>query len=118
MQQGMASPITQSQLKGFLWQPIKDQADQRPTVAWLDSAVDQIIAWRDMGWNVLVHCAAGISRSATVTTGYLMKKYNWDAPQAFKFLQTARPIVDPNPGLRELLTEYGAYLRSEKKDAA
>ncbi len=57
------------------------------------------------GINVCVHCAAGISRSATVVLDYLMtyhlKEYN--LKDAIYLLRIYRPIVNPNLGFLELL---------------
>lgn len=46
----------------------------------------------------LVHCFAGVSRSATLVAAYLCntKGYNYD--QALTYLKTKRPIVDPSFG--------------------
>jgi len=46
--------------------------------------------------SVLVHCMAGISRSATVCIAFLMKHMNWDLQKAFDFLKDKRPCVAPN----------------------
>eukprot|EP00026_Physarum_polycephalum_P007638 Phypoly_transcript_07703.p1 GENE.Phypoly_transcript_07703~~Phypoly_transcript_07703.p1 ORF type:complete len:369 (+),score=52.75 Phypoly_transcript_07703:408-1514(+) len=56
--------------------------------------------------GVLVHCAAGISRSATVVLSYLMKtrKSNFDCE--LEYLRSVRPIVDPNPGFVKQLKLY------------
>ena len=43
--------------------------------------------------NVLIHCAAGISRSAGVVIGILMKKFEWTHDQAFKYVIKRRPII-------------------------
>ncbi|KAI9295683.1 dual specificity protein phosphatase 12 [Neoconidiobolus thromboides FSU 785] len=56
--------------------------------------------------NVLVHCMAGISRSATVVIAYLMKKHNWSVEEALNQVTKARSIIDPNPGFREQLQLY------------
>ncbi|KAI9471933.1 MAG: protein-tyrosine phosphatase-like protein, partial [Benjaminiella poitrasii] len=50
------------------------------------------------GHNILVHCLAGVSRSPTVLTAYLMatQKLRWKA--ALALIKQTRPFVNPNPG--------------------
>ncbi|KAF6255340.1 hypothetical protein COO60DRAFT_1627563 [Scenedesmus sp. NREL 46B-D3] len=43
------------------------------------------------GGGVLVHCAAGVSRSATVVLGYLMARRNMDLQAAVQHLKAVRP---------------------------
>lgn len=51
------------------------------------------------GNNVLVHCAAGISRSASICIAYLLYTHqSWTPKDAFAFLKQKRKIVQPNPG--------------------
>jgi protein phosphatase slingshot len=45
---------------------------------------------------VFVHCGAGISRSATVIIAFLMKKFNWSYDEAFLFVKTKKPNIQPN----------------------
>ncbi len=45
--------------------------------------------------SVLVHCMAGISRSTTLISAYLMKELHYTPYQAIKFLQEKREIIDP-----------------------
>lgn len=47
--------------------------------------------------NVLIHCAAGVSRSATIACMWLMRRYHLSASDALKRLRSARPCVCPNP---------------------
>ncbi|CAD8067073.1 unnamed protein product [Paramecium primaurelia] len=56
--------------------------------------------------NVLIHCAAGISRSATLVLAYLMKTYQYTLEQALRFLKQKRPYVRPNPGFLLQLLDY------------
>lgn len=53
--------------------------------------------------NILVHCAAGASRSATVVIGFLMHHLSIPFGVAFNKVICARPIVFPNKGFRALL---------------
>lgn len=62
------------------------------------------------GKAVLVHCAAGRSRSVTLITSYLMKKYNWTPTQAIYFIRKRRPCEAINNGFEKQLEEYRKYL--------
>lgn len=46
--------------------------------------------------GVLVHCQAGMSRSATVVSAFLMKELRLDPVEAVTFLREKRPVVDPS----------------------
>lgn len=50
------------------------------------------------GLNVLVNCTQGVSRSATVVISYVMAKFNVTYDQAFTFVQSKRPQIEPNSG--------------------
>ncbi|KAM3137850.1 hypothetical protein pb186bvf_010093 [Paramecium bursaria] len=58
------------------------------------------------GQNVLVHCAAGISRSATIVIAYIMKKNKIFLQKAFKRVKDARPYIRPNPHFIKQLLDY------------
>lgn len=47
---------------------------------------------------VLVHCMAGISRSAAIVIAYLMATEQLDFDAALAKLREKRPIVNPNQG--------------------
>jgi len=53
--------------------------------------------------NILIHCRAGISRSSSMVIAYLMLKTGMSYFQVFEFVQSKRPIVNPNPGFVEQL---------------
>uniref|UniRef100_A0A8C0HES3 protein-tyrosine-phosphatase n=1 Tax=Buteo japonicus TaxID=224669 RepID=A0A8C0HES3_9AVES len=46
--------------------------------------------------RVLVHCQAGISRSATICLAYLMMKKRVKLEEAFEFVKQRRSIISPN----------------------
>ncbi|WIA21302.1 hypothetical protein OEZ85_000534 [Tetradesmus obliquus] len=58
------------------------------------------------GGRVLVHCAAGASRSATVVLGYLMARCGMDLTAAVEHLKAVRPWVCPNLGFLKQLETY------------
>ncbi|EPS40002.1 hypothetical protein H072_6420 [Dactylellina haptotyla CBS 200.50] len=62
------------------------------------------------GGGVLVHCLMGISRSVTITAGYLIYKNKWSAEQALEFIRDSRSIAHPNFGFREQLDIYARNL--------
>ncbi len=51
---------------------------------------------KDSNGRVLVHCQAGISRSATICLAYLMKKKRVRLEEAFDFVKQRRSIISPN----------------------
>jgi len=55
------------------------------------------------GKNVLVHCAAGISRSSSVVCAFIMYVDHIPFEQALEQVRKARPIVSPNHGFRKQL---------------
>lgn len=70
------------------------------------------------GSGALVHCVAGISRSATIVTAFLMHHLKISCDDAMDMLRNARPAIYPNPGFLVQLREYEKELfRSLVNDA-
>ena len=63
------------------------------------------------GSNVLVHCAAGVSRSAAVVASYLMKKHGISRDEALLRTRKQRPIIMPNEGFMDQLSRYEEKLK-------
>ena len=63
------------------------------------------------GARVLIHCRAGVSRSATLCIYYLMRAFNFTLPQAFCQVKIRRPCICPNLGFRKQLREAEKQLR-------
>ena len=53
--------------------------------------------------GVLVHCVAGVSRSATAVVAYIMCKDKVSAEKALAFVKDKRARTSPNPGFRDQL---------------
>ncbi|KAK3049656.1 hypothetical protein LTR09_009078 [Extremus antarcticus] len=81
------------------------------TNQFLDTAIEEEGA-------VLVHCAMGISRSATVICAYLMYKKGITSQQALEMVREGRPFVDPNDGFLEQLDTYGRMLQAGSEDGS
>lgn len=80
-----------------------------------DDCCDFIAEKRKSGVSVLVHCAAGISRSATIVIAYLMKKKGYSMKGACDLTSSKRGIVMPNPGFLQQLEDYQKKLSIKHK---
>jgi protein-tyrosine phosphatase len=72
-------------------------------------AAEVIYQARSAGKTVLVHCAAGVSRSSTAVLAYLMLYENMGWVEALEYVQKSRSIVNPHPLLvRSLIRDLGS----------
>lgn len=55
---------------------------------------------------ILIHCMAGVSRSATVTIAYVMQQHKMSLKDAAAFVFKKRPIIFPNVGFIKHLMEF------------
>ena len=65
------------------------------------------------GGRVLVHCHAGVSRSATVCMAYVMKNLDYDLKSAYDFVKARRPCVSPNLHFMGQLLEFEKRLGTD-----
>lgn len=68
----------------------------------IDSAIER-------GDSVLVHCAGGVSRSATIVLSYLIAKRRMTLRDAFRLVQRQRSVIAPNSSF------FNALLALESK---
>ena len=73
---------------------------------YLDGAADAIATALGQGENVLVHCHQGISRSATILAGFLIKHCGFSADDAIERIQSCRRVANPNVGFRHQLQDF------------
>lgn len=90
---------------------VVDAGHRNPDIA---SDVEQTTAGA-----VLVHCQAGMSRSATVAAAFLMRAAGMDPVEAVAVVREARPVVDPSETFwHQLGLYYLADGRVNMKDRA
>ncbi|KAJ3912686.1 hypothetical protein F5877DRAFT_53675 [Lentinula edodes] len=81
-----------------------------PAIAFIQSELDK-------GRGVLVHCQAGVSRSATIVAAYLMHNRQMGVEEALDLIRKARPEIDPNPGfIAQLEIFHHASFNISRKD--
>lgn len=77
--------------------------DQEEISTYFEAAYKFIDDCVENGGKILVHCAAGISRSSTFVICYLIKKLQITFEEALKIVQAGREIACPNTGFRKQL---------------
>jgi len=84
---------------------LEDTPDEN-ILPYIDDAIAYIDDKLSKGSRVLVHCAAGISRSASFVIAYLMKTNKWTFERSIDYVQRKRPIIKPNTGFIKQLQQY------------
>ncbi|KFV07953.1 Dual specificity protein phosphatase 14, partial [Tauraco erythrolophus] len=77
-----------------------------PISLYFDSVTDKINSVVQKHGATLVHCAAGVSRSATLCIAYLMKYHKVTLFEAYNWVKSRRPIIRPNVGFWRQLIDY------------
>nr|XP_020446089.1 dual specificity protein phosphatase 18-like [Monopterus albus] len=76
-----------------------------------DDVADKILLVAEGGGRTLVHCNAGVSRSAALCMAYLVKHHGVTLLEAHRWVKTCRPMVRPNNGFWKQLIRYEMELR-------
>ncbi|KAI1900900.1 hypothetical protein AGOR_G00054600 [Albula goreensis] len=69
-------------------------------------AIDFIDSVKERGGRVLVHCQAGISRSATICLAYLIHSRRVRLDEAFDFVKQRRRVISPNLAFMGQLLQF------------
>lgn len=75
--------------------PVEDNVQADMSV-WFNEAITFIDDIKQSGGKVLVHCHAGISRSATICLAYLIACNNVSLSDAFRYVKHRRSVISPN----------------------
>nr|CAB3240230.1 DUSP8.16 dual specificity phosphatase [Phallusia mammillata] len=89
---------------------VRDNYQEKIT-PYLDEAVKFIESARVKNERVLVHCLAGVSRSATVAIAYVMYYLRLGSDDAYRFVKEKRPTISPNFNFLGQLMEFETILR-------
>ncbi|XP_077390605.1 uncharacterized protein LOC144027153 [Festucalex cinctus] len=80
---------------------------------WIPQALRFIDAAMSSGASVLVHCAAGISRSPALAVAYIMYSSGMDLDHAYRFVKERRPSISPNFNFLGQLQHFQGTLRQK-----
>lgn len=67
------------------------------------------------GGSVLIHCAAGISRSVSLTLAYFIKHEGMSLQSAYSLVKSKRFIANPNPGFMQQLMRFQNTIQLESE---
>ncbi|XP_075066772.1 dual specificity protein phosphatase 16 [Mixophyes fleayi] len=96
----------------FLRVPVNDSFCEK-ILPWLDKSVDFIEKAKASNGRVLVHCLAGISRSATIAIAYIMKRMDMTLDEAYRFVKEKRPTISPNFNFLGQLLDFEKKIKTQ-----
>uniref|UniRef100_A0A4W5KZG1 protein-tyrosine-phosphatase n=1 Tax=Hucho hucho TaxID=62062 RepID=A0A4W5KZG1_9TELE len=99
--------ISESQ---FMRIPVNDNYCEK-LLPWLEKTNEFIDKAKVSNCRVIVHCLAGISRSATIAIAYIMKTMGLSSDDAYRFVKDRRPSISPNFNFLGQLLEFEKGLR-------
>ena len=80
---------------------------------YFNEALDFIRNAINQGKNILVHCFAGVSRSASIVIAYLIKYHHLDYIPAYNLVRIKRPWINPNHGFQGQLKRFAKSIRTK-----
>ncbi|OTF76283.1 hypothetical protein BLA29_008481, partial [Euroglyphus maynei] len=94
--------------------PVEDDC-QEPIENYFDDVADLMEATRLRGYGSIVHCMAGVSRSATLILAYMIKYTTFTLYEAFLHAKSIRQPIRPNIGFIQQLIKYEQRLNNGRK---
>lgn len=101
----------------YLRIPIDDSL-RDDLLPWIPAALRFIDGAMSSGGAVLVHCAAGISRSPALAVAYIMYSMGMDLDHAYRFVKERRPSISPNFNFLGQLQHFQGSLRHKSSDGS
>ncbi|CAH1251257.1 DUSP16 [Branchiostoma lanceolatum] len=101
----------------FLRIPVNDNYAER-IFPWFDKIIEFIDMVRESNGCVVVHCMAGVSRSATACIAFVMKHLNLSSDDAYRYVKDKRPSISPNFNFLGQLLEYEKLLTERRAQSA
>lgn len=97
----------------FMRIPVNDSYCEK-LLPWLEKTNEFIDKAKVSNCRVIVHCLAGISRSATIAIAYIMKTMGLSSDDAYRFVKDRRPSISPNFNFLGQLLEFERGLEMKK----
>lgn len=94
----------------FMRIPVNDSYCEK-LLPWLEKTNEFIDKAKVSNCRVIVHCLAGISRSATIAIAYIMKTMGLSSDDAYRFVKDRRPSISPNFNFLGQLLEFERALQ-------
>lgn len=88
---------------------LKIRVDDNPYAhldMYFDMVADRVKANKERGGKTLIHCVAGVSRSASLVIVYLLKYEHMTLRQAYFHVKSIRPIIRPNVGFWRQMIDF------------
>ncbi|XP_053207674.1 dual specificity protein phosphatase 16-like [Panonychus citri] len=96
----------------FMRIPVNDNYSEK-LLPYFPMAFNFLEKVRESRGCVLVHCLAGISRSATIAIAYVMQHSRMTSDDAYRYVKSKRPTISPNFNFLGQLVEFEKQLRRD-----
>ncbi|KAJ6220639.1 hypothetical protein RDWZM_006451 [Blomia tropicalis] len=93
--------------------PVTDDCKEDISI-FFDEVTAKLDEYRTKNQVTIVHCMAGVSRSATIVIAYLIRYENYSLERAFQHLKQLRSVIRPNLNFLAQLSEYEVQLHGEE----
>lgn len=84
---------------------------------YFDKVIDFINEEKRLDGKILVHCKAGISRSATICIAYLINSHGYTFDGAYSFVKSCRNLIGPNLNFLGQLRDYEKTCKGKESEA-